>query len=234
MGTAIATTDTSKFALMQFDTSSFREVVEANLGGDLSPSDLPRVKVPTGGGQTWSIPSADGETDEKELIGVIVYSRMVRAYWSGKFDGQNNPPECYSENAVIGIGNPGGDCGKCPFAQFGSKDDGVGQACKQSRLIFILRHDDLLPMVLAVPPSSLKPVKSYFLNLTSKATPYWSALTSFGLEKTKSKGGIIYSQIAPRLVGKLTKEQSDKFRSYAESIRPALDGIKLEKSEVAD
>jgi hypothetical protein len=62
------------------------------------------------------------------------------------------------------MGKPGGDCHKCPLAQFGSAVDqkgqpGKGQACKSMRMLLFLRQDDMIPMIVNLPPTSLQNAK---------------------------------------------------------------------------
>lgn len=67
-----------------------------------------RVKLPTGGGTAFEIPSAEGEESEmaKDITGVIVYNHPAFAYYHDKYNGGNNPPDCGSFDGVMGIGNP--------------------------------------------------------------------------------------------------------------------------------
>lgn len=49
-----------------------------------------------------------------------------------KFRRRNDPAEgstlCRSEDSIVGIGDPGGDCAACPFAQWGAKNAAGRQA----------------------------------------------------------------------------------------------------------
>src|ERR1043165_2918261 len=101
---------------------------------------------------------------------------------------------------VKGIGKPGGDCLKCPMAQFGSAigqdgKPGRGQACKHVRLMLFLRQDDLIPLLVPVPPSSVKAAKKYNLRLVGAGYPYQGVVTQLRLTKTKNNDGIEYGQI---------------------------------------
>ena len=88
---------------------------------------LDRVKLPTGGGTAFEIPSDEGEESEmaKDITGVIVYNHPAYAYYRDKYTGGSNPPDCGSFDGVTGIGTPGGVCAKCPYNRFGS---GEGQS----------------------------------------------------------------------------------------------------------
>lgn len=204
--------------------------IAENLGGEaITPNDLTRVTMPTGGGKTWSIPSIDGEESVKELEGVIIYSKQVRAYWPGPMTG-NEPPSCQSPDTVHGIGDPGGECAKCPHAQFGSKLDangepGKGQACKLNRLLFLVRKDDALPLVVSVPPSSLVSVRKYLLGLGSNGLANHHVVTRLSLAQDKSTNGITYSKIVPSKAADLEPEARAQFDKYRASFKEIFDSV---------
>jgi hypothetical protein len=54
---------------------------------------------------------------EGPLVGVILIDRQGRSYWR---EGNVDAPDCRSLDNITGQGNPGGRCGTCPLAQFGS------------------------------------------------------------------------------------------------------------------
>jgi hypothetical protein len=224
------TTLASEYAVMKHTPAHLQEVISANVGGSVKQGDLDRIKVPAGGGTTWTIPSLDGEVETKEFDGVIVAWKEPRAYWVESFSstGGGTPPDCSSEDSMLGVGDPGGDCLTCPFAQFGSAtgDDGKprdGQACRQMRLMAVIQQDDLVPLLLSAPPTSLQNLRRYFLRLASKAVPYYGVVSRFTLNKTKSKGGIDYAQIEANGVETLEPEDLDKMRAYAQALGSALE-----------
>ena len=225
MANEVANVD--QYAVLEMDTQDLQEIISENLGGEsLSPSDLDRVKIPSGGGTTWTIPDIDGERDEREIEGVVVFWKNVRAYWETEYDGSNNPPDCYSDDGDVGIGNPGGRCSQCPLSQWGSDSKGgKGQECKQMRLMFVLQETSLLPLVIVLPPTSLANSKKYFLRLASAGVPYWGVTTKFTLEKDKSEGGIMYSKATLSAGAKLSPEARAKVKTYADSLRPALQNV---------
>jgi hypothetical protein len=79
-------------------------------------------------------------------------------------------------------------CEACPLAQFGSGKNQRGQACRQNRLVFLLTQDSALPIVIKVPPSSLKLVQGFLLRLSGKAIPPHGAVLAFSLRKTQNSG----------------------------------------------
>jgi hypothetical protein len=215
----------SPFVIFQTELTEIREAVTTNVGeSGLTAGDFERIKVPAGGGTAWSVQGLDGEETIKELAGIIVAWRDTRAYWSvpmEESDG-NMPPDCYSMDARTGTGKPGGDCHKCPLAQFGSDPKGEGQACKLIRQLFLVREDNLLPEIVNLPPSSVRPARQYFLRLASKGMPCYSVITKLALEKTKNGQGIVYAKAALTSGGRLTPEQAQRAKQYAAMIDPFL------------
>lgn len=119
-------------------------------------------------------------------------------------------------------------CEACPLAQFGSDAKGRGQACRQNRLLFLLRPDSALPTVIKVPPSSLKLVQGFMLKLSGKAIKPWGAVLSFSLRKTQGGAGIDYSEIVPEFVAKLDPAALQQIQAAAEALRPALLGKQID------
>jgi hypothetical protein len=218
-------TAVSPFVIFNTKIEQIREAMEANVGdGGLTAGDFDRIKVPAGGGTAWTIQGLDGEEILKEVAGIVVAWRDTRAYWSVPMEQSegNMPPDCYSLDARTGTGKPGGDCHKCPLAQFGSDTDGPGQACKLVRQLFLIREENLLPEIVNLPPSSIKPARQYFLRLASKGVPCYSVITKIGLEKTRNAQGIVYSRATFASGGCLAPEQARRAKEYAAMIEPFL------------
>lgn len=216
----------SDYAIMQHDESALTETLKRNLGErGVTQAELDRIKVPAGGATNWSIPTIDGEISARELDAVIVAWKEPRAYWSESFDdtGGGTPPDCASSDGVEGVGDPGGLCSRCPFSKFGSARKGEGQACRQVRMMAILRKESLIPMILTAPPTSLRNMTKYFLRLAGASTPYYAVLTRFTLSKAKSKTGIDYAQIEATSLGKLSEEELKRIESYVSTFANALD-----------
>ncbi len=217
------------FAALQMSATDLKEVLQENLGGQqLSAFELDRVKIPSGGGTVWEVPTLEGNEDAKSIEGVVIYFKDQNGYWKENYDGQNNPPDCASTDGRIGIGVPGGECAKCPLNQWGSGKDGKGKACKNMRTLFIIREGDVLPLVLTLPPTSLKEARKYFLRLASKAVPYYGVVTEITLEKDKNEGGITYSKAKLTLKSRLDAETVKKLKAFQESLKPALEAVKVE------
>jgi hypothetical protein len=225
--TELIKTDTaiSPFVIFKTPISDIKDAVVANVGNSgMTASDFERIKIPAGGGTAWTLPGLDGDEIVKELTGIIVAWNDTRVYWSVPMEHSegNMPPDCYSLDARTGIGKPGGDCLMCPFAQFGSDPRGEGQACKLVRQLFLIREGNILPEIVSLPPSSIRPARQYFMRLAAKAVPCYGLITNIGLEKVKNGQGIVYSRATFTSGGRLTPEQAQGAKAYAAMIEPFL------------
>jgi hypothetical protein len=236
--TALAVID--NFAITQFDADDFRETMRENFGDDtLSPRDLSRVKIPAGGGVHWLVPSLDDDDGEmsKEVEGVVVAQRNTRVFWEKDLDegGGSQPPDCFSTDGRTGIGGPGGNCKTCPHAQFGSKEGGKGQRCKQVKEIYLLTPENVLPMVIALPPTSIGNFKKYAAKLTMAGKPLHSRLTTFSLAETKNDAGITYSKAECKGAA-LDAAAQERMKVYAKDFAGMIDGMAPvdERDDLAD
>lgn len=213
----------ASYALLEFNPGEIRDIIRDNIGaGGFQVSDLPRIKVPTGGATQWEVPTLDGEPEyQKAIEGVIVLHRDTRAYWLKQESTDGSPPDCSSPDGFEGQGNPGGDCTRCPLAQFGSGRDGR-QACKAMRQLFIIRPSDILPVVLNVPPGSLKTFRRYLTALISSRTSVYSVVTRLTLHREKSGAGQEFAQIDAAVAAHLLPEDAARFRALGEQLRPML------------
>lgn len=230
---ALAPKETYAIATM---SDALGELLAENIGqGGLSPFDLDRVKVPGGGATTWEIPSIDGTTEAKELTGVIAAWADKRSYWEKDMEdsGGGSPPDCTSEDGNTGIGKPGGNCWECPLAQFGSGKNNA-QACKSMKFVFLVQPKRMLPVLLAVPPSSLSPFKKYMLGLAGAGRKYNHVVTKFTLEKTKNAGGITYAKIVCVKDAQLEPETIAAVERYSAALKPLISRIGVQRQDFED
>lgn len=239
MTTALATVDAGGYLALQ-SNGEILEAMAANLGegAALKESDLTRVKTPAGGGTTWSIPSITGEEEAKEIVGVLCFMCVRGLLWRGDEPEEGSLPVLVSgdlktaklvidradvpEDVLADIDAATGGDGvidweKLPQTQYGSGKGGFGKKAKEQRVLYILREQDTLPIVVAINPGSLKGWQRFVVELTKAGIPYWRAVIGLSLDKAKSGGGTTYSEVIPRLVGVLTPEQG---KSVYTSVTP--------------
>lgn len=154
-----------------------------------------RVKLPAGGGTAFEIPSSDGEDCEmaKEIKGVIVFNHPAFAYYVDKYTGGSNPPDCGSFDGIRGLGTPGGNCAQCPYNKFGS-GEGQSKVCKNKRMLYILRENEIFPIVLSLPTGSLKTFTNYVKSQLTKGRKLSDVVTKITLKKATNASGIAFSQ----------------------------------------
>lgn len=238
---SLAKIEANSYALATYAESELREVVEINLGGEssLSEFDLVRYKVPSGGGLAFNRESPDGDSSPSEIVGIILAQQTRRGYWKAGIDegGGGTPPDCQSPDGINGFGSMagicGGQCARCPMAQFGTAKgrDGrpsKGQACQQKKAVFIAEADSILPAYLSLPPTSLDPFKKFLAGLISKRLPMTGVVTRITLAKATNSNGVVYAEAKFEVVGVLDPETSRRMtmhgQTFGKMFRPSTVG----------
>jgi hypothetical protein len=179
---ALANTDFAALLAEEFD------------GMDVAPD---KVKIPSGGGLVYEMPSEDGEPEAvKEFSAVILFHHPLNCYYEAKYTGGNQPPDCASLDGKTGTVRASGAthaCADCHLNVFGSAENG-GKACQNRRRIYILREGELFPMLLSLPTGSLKEFNRYVKSQLTKGRKTNAVVTRFSLKKATNAGGITYSQ----------------------------------------
>ena len=207
--------------------SNMKEMNEAMME-DLAGMKLTfdRIKIPSGGSTAFEIPDADTDDTKmvKDITGVILLHHPAYAYYSKKYVGGSNPPDCGSFDGVKGNGTPGGTCATCPYNKYGS-GEGQGKACKNRRMIYILMEGEFFPMVLSLPTGSLKEFQKYVKRQLSKARKLCQIVTKISLRKATNSSGIVFSQAVFSFERELTTaektavwQMADQARTYAANL----------------
>ncbi len=187
--------------------------------GTITEFDLPRVKVASGTA-LWLVQDViEGDKTLPAIEGVIVEARDTRVYYQSK-DAGNVPPDCSSLDNKIGVGKPGGDCATCPLAQWDSGENGA-QACKQTKQLFMLRGTSMLPEVVSLPPTSLKAIRKFFLQLTTQGIQYHHCILRIELEKAQNPQGKTYGKAVMKFVRKLSPDEigrAEELRGFAKAL----------------
>lgn len=189
-----------------------------------------RIKIPSGGSTAFEVPGDDEEDTQmaKDITGVILFNHPAYAFYTDKYTGGSNPPDCGSFDGVTGIGNPGGACASCPHNQFGS-GEGQSKACKNRRLIYILQEGELFPMMLSLPTGSLKEFTKYVKRQLSKGRKLNQVVTKVSLKKATSSSGIAFSQAVFSFVRSLDDAEkvtmatmTDQVKKYASNLTTSV------------
>lgn len=236
----------AQYAVMTMPQADLQEVFQENLGGgQINASDLDRVKFPSGGATFWTVPTLEGDTPMKELVGVIIYQKDSRAFFDKPFEEKTDgePPRCYSDDAQTGMMLVGDDenaqrqaceCATCPFAQFGSARDGVGQACSINKNLFLITKESLLPLHVRIPAGSYKIAKKYLIGLTGKMKPYYAVASSLKLQEAKNQKGIKYAELVIGASQVLSSEEAAQFKTLHEQFKPMLSQVRTESATFTD
>lgn len=203
------------FAVANVDADFIASMQEEMAGlGDIP---LDNVKIPSGGGIAFEVPGDDPENPDmaKEIIGVVVAHQPQNSYWKQMYNGANESPDCFSTNGKTGTDTKTGEiknCDTCPMNQYGSAVNAQGQptkgkACKNLHRIFILQEGALLPIVINIPPTSIKSWKDYLgKRLLLRGKKPVQVVTKVSLKKATSNDGITYSQCVFSKVADLSPE----------------------------
>lgn len=215
----LAVVSTEQYLALREEADELRALVDEYLEDGLSEQDLHLIKIPTGGGLQWELPN---EQMASTFDGVILAIQQTRAYFPDEYSGGNSPPTCSSRDGKVGIGRPGGECALCSMAQWGSGRTGIGSACKERKILYILFPGETLPVRLSLPVTSFKHLRKYHIGLLNKRLPQHGVVTRFSLERIKSRSGISYSMIKLAQVGPIPAEMAERAKSYATTLKTAL------------
>lgn len=230
--TELATTEKA-FDLQTIEGCLADAIAEEMDGLGTIPFD--RVKIPSGGGLAFELPGEDEDhpISATELVGVILYHHPINAFWKEKFSGGNEQPDCSSLDGKQGIRKEDGvisECASCPYNQFGS--DGQGKACKNAHRVYVLTEGNPVPLILSLPPTSLKPLRDYIgKRILLKGMRSFEVVTKITLKKEKNAGGIAYSRAVFEFVSKLDADQVKAVAGMAETIKASNKNIDVDDGD---
>ena len=216
----------SKNELILNETSGYLNLSNFNINGEFLEelsgldNEFERIKIPAGGSTIFELPSGNPDEPDtvKEFSAVILYHHPMYIFYSSKYSGSSNPPDCLSVDGITGIGNPGGNCINCPKNKFGSGENG-SKACKNKHQIYLLRENEMFPLILSLPTSSNKEFSKYIKRLLSKGKKSDKVVTKFSLKKAVNKTGISYSQVQFSVARELTNEETRLIKNYSEQVK---------------
>lgn len=192
------------------------------------------VKIPSGGGLSFELSGDDPDNPEtaQTLTGVIVHHHPVNVYWEHDFDGAGGLPDCSSPDGKHGLNAKTGevlDCASCPYNQFGS-GKGNSKACKNTHRVYLLRENEPLPILLTLPPTSLRAFKDYLAKrLIMKGKRSTDVLTSIKLKREKNADGIAYSACVFTKTGDLTPDQIAAVKPVAAWVKGISSRVPVEQ-----
>jgi len=208
-------------------TNNALDIIRANLKSQPLSLDLfDLVKSPSGGSTVFSVPGLAGDEPAKELTGIVLDYTTPRTYWDTPDPVEGTPPVCMSRNSIIS--HDGKACAHCPYNDFDSKDgESNAKACKESVLLFLLRPDNIIPLLVRVPVTSKPRFLKYSTRLLSTLTPISSVVTKITLEKATSKQGKPYALFNFEAVGTLGQEEAAHAKAYAQQFMEIVNAAEL-------
>lgn len=131
-----------------------------------------------------------------ELKGVVIFYHRARGRW---IEGEK-PPRCSSMDGIRGTDAEGKQisCTDCPFNPQVNGRWGDKENCKELRRLFVLLEGERYPVLLTLPPTSLKPWDKFVSALQRRGKALISAYTIFGLENAAAHGQD-FAKIAPTM-----------------------------------
>ncbi len=184
--TALAATVETNTSFVALESNAL-DIIRENLKNQpLSMSLFDIVKSPSGGSTVFSVPGISGEEAEKSLTGIILDYSTPRAYWETPDPVEGTLPTCFSDNSIVS--HDGKACTTCPFNYYGSRDgDSNAKACKESVVLYLLRENSIMPLVVRIPASSKRIFQRYLTRLVGRMIPISSVVTRITLEKKTNK-----------------------------------------------
>ena len=216
----------SKNELILNETSGYLNLSNFNINGEFLEelsgldNEFERIKIPAGGSTIFELPSGNPDEPDtvKEFSAVILYHHPMYIFYSSKYSGSSNPPDCLSVDGITGIGNPGGNCINCPKNKFGSGENG-SKACKNKHQIYLLRENEMFPLILSLPTSSNNEFSKYIKRLLSKGKKSDKVVTKFSLKKAVNKTGILYSQVQFAAFRDLNPKETEIIQNYSNEVK---------------
>ena len=143
----------------------------------------------------------------------------------------DQPPLCQSFDGKVGYGEPGGTCADCVLNQFGSDGNNKGKACKNMRMLYLLRSGEYMPIQIALPPTSLTPY-TRFVNeaFLSRRRKVCTGVVRIGLKKAVS-GSHEYCVATFTKIADFAGEDLAHIRAYADGFVAQIKDINAQRAQ---
>jgi len=217
--TALIPTPTSEYVAL---TTNALDIINENLKNQpLSHQLFDTVKAPTGGTTVFTVPGLSGDEIQKELTGIILDYSTPRAYWDSPDPVEGVPPVCYSRDSLTSF--EGKPCSRCAHNEFGSKAvDSNAKACKEYIELYLLRSDNIMPLIVRVPATSKGLFQRYLMRLVSKMIPVCGVVTRITLERATNKTGQAYAQFSFEAINLLKPDEAVNAKMFGQKFTEIL------------
>jgi hypothetical protein len=218
-------------------TPESAELMAEILGDEtLELRNLPKIKIPSAELDEFIYTVGGTKVMSKTLEGIMVHYVPQRAFWTNP-DPSGVAPECsssdnktpdfgglYHPNGERGAENPTGRCADCPMAQKGTDlKGGKMAACKETRQVFFMLKNKLLPVVVQVPPSSIGVLKDFLVGMAQDGTGWWAVELTLGLEKASNAKNNAFNKLtvttsAGKKLGDTEAIAAKEYRSFIKEL----------------
>ena len=129
--------------------------------------------------------------------------------------------------------NPTGKCASCPMNEWGSAEGSRAKACRENKNLVVMLPGSILPVLVSLPVSSIKPSKQYMMRLAQAAVAPWAVETVITLE-SQNKGGQRWS--TAKFVKGRTLDADEKAAAgdYSKTVKEALASSTYSAADVID
>ncbi|MDE0915769.1 MAG: hypothetical protein OSB57_11410 [Planctomycetota bacterium] len=231
----IATTTPSDFPL--FASEKGARIMSTLKEMDIKKFDLDKIKAPSGGAVAFEVEGLDGIEYKQELevvIGLMIGGQ--RAWHRVNYEDSDGgaAPDCVSTDGKTGFGSrdkdgdedsekTAMDCDDCPWNQWEShRSGGAGRDCGEKAILYAFTKTSLIPIVIQVSATSLKPLKRHAMKLMGFGLELHDVVTSITLEKRA--GRVEYSQMVFKRVESLPAEHQATMLNVTNELANAFAG----------
>ena len=150
---------------------------------------------------------------------------------TGTYSARLNYRILYKTNYNVSYGEPGGTCADCVLNQFGSDGNNKGKACKNMRMLYLLRSGEYMPIQIALPPTSLTPY-TRFVNeaFLSRRRKVCTGVVRIGLKKAVS-GSHEYCVATFTKIADFAGEDLAHIRAYADGFVAQIKDINAQRAQ---
>lgn len=209
--------------MAEADMIQLAQIVRHELDTTKEGVDLQPTRIKINKDSCTFVDAFGASTDE--LRGVIVFKQKTRGFWKRG----ENIPLCSSLDGITGTvteTNASKSCAACPYNEWGSGTDEAGnptagKACKEMRRIFVAQENSELPVVLTLPPTSIKEFDKYISARVSQGIPDTAAETVFRLVPMKSDANFQYAVVQPKLGKRLSPQEMLRFSKMRNTLQVA-------------
>jgi hypothetical protein len=232
-------------ALTKEEQAAVAELRSEGMGQEMKglPISYPRIEMIHGKNAAFNFVATQDIV--KGFSAVLIYVDSSRVWWPQRFGAAGSEggfPKCFSRDLVKP--DPEGEmkqaetCGSCAQNQWKSAvntdgSQGRGKACKEVRRLFFIPEGHMTPHWMAVPPSSLKSLSSYFVSCRDKGFKKPQEVIMRVSAKTiENADDVEYSELALEMGKAVPETWLAQVASYKKSIEDMINRVNpLSKDE---